>query len=158
MLGRLIGSRLPVIRVARTSDGMSLSQLHGEGFERAWGSQDFEALIAERNVIGHLACRRWASPSGFVLSRLAADEAEILSIVTAARERGRGIARRLLAHHMSALAQERARRLYLEVEAGNEAAITLYRGFGFAETGRRRSYYRKPDGTAADALTMARDL
>ena len=34
------------------------------------------------------------------------------------------------------------RHVFLEVEEGNRAAVTLYRKFGFAEVGRRENYYR----------------
>jgi [ribosomal protein S18]-alanine N-acetyltransferase len=158
MLGWLFPRQAETIRLARTADAAPLAALHAEGFERGWGAQEFEALLADRSVLGHVACPLWGRPSAFILSRKAADEAEILSIVVARKARGQGFARRLLAHHISALAQARARRLFLEVEAGNEPALRLYRGFLFAEIGRRRAYYRKPDGSAADALMMARDL
>jgi ribosomal-protein-alanine N-acetyltransferase len=39
----------------------------------------------------------------------------------------------------------------LEVRAGNLAALTLYRRFGFVEVGRRKGYYRDP---AEDAVLM----
>ena len=47
-----------------------------------------------------------------------------------------------------------ARRMFLEVDAGNEPAIRLYRKGGFIDAGLRKGYYR--DG--ADAVVMALDL
>jgi ribosomal-protein-alanine N-acetyltransferase len=44
--------------------------------------------------------------------------------------------------------------MFLEVAAGNVAALALYRAAGFAEVGRRVRYYA--DGS--DALVMRRDL
>jgi [ribosomal protein S18]-alanine N-acetyltransferase len=34
----------------------------------------------------------------------------------------------------------------------------MYRAAGFQPIGRRRNYYRAPDGTRFDALTFAQDL
>ena len=43
----------------------------------------------------------------------------------------------------------------LEVRAGNEAAIELYKKMGFREVGRRKGYYRKGK---EDALLMDKEL
>jgi [ribosomal protein S18]-alanine N-acetyltransferase len=146
------------IRAARGEDSPTLSTLHAQGFDRAWGISDFEALIADRSVMGHVACIRSARPIGFVLSRMAADEAEILSIVIDRGKRGQGHAQRLLAQHLDDILRQRIRKMFLEVEAENRPAIGLYRGFGFIEVGRRSSYYRKADGSSADAIVMRKDL
>ena len=91
---------------------------------------------------------------GFVISRIVLDEAEILTIAVASGCRRRGVAAMLLEMHLSELAMERVRRLFLEVEEGNVGARALYNKFGFVEKGRREGYYRKPDGSRASALIM----
>jgi [ribosomal protein S18]-alanine N-acetyltransferase len=143
----------PLIRFARSEDSAALAKLHAQGFDKAWGVTDFEALIADRSVIGHVAVLD-GRVCGFVLSRQAADEAEILSIVTEKKQRGNGHGRQLLQWHMDALLPLRIKMLFLEVETENELALRLYKKLGFLEIGRRKSYYRKVDGTSADALTM----
>jgi ribosomal-protein-alanine N-acetyltransferase len=91
---------------------------------------------------------------GFVLARVAADEAEILTlaVVPAARRQGHGEA--LLAGAMAAAVARGAGAMFLEVSEQNEAARALYAAAGFAEAGRRRGYY--PDGS--DALVLKRGL
>ena len=79
---------------------------------------------------------------GFILSRLVAGEAEILSVAVAAARRGKGLARRLLDLHLRRLAGLGARTVFLEVDEGNEPARRLYRRAGFREVGRREGYYR----------------
>jgi ribosomal-protein-alanine N-acetyltransferase len=92
---------------------------------------------------------------GFVLSRGAADEEELLLIAVAPRHRGRGIGDLLLERF---LAEARARgvaRLFLEMREGNPAE-SLYRRHGFETVGRRRAYYRRGTAAPLDAITFAR--
>jgi [ribosomal protein S18]-alanine N-acetyltransferase len=91
---------------------------------------------------------------GFALVELAADEAELHLIVVGPRFRARGIGRALLRAVIGAATERGAARMFLEVAAGNAAAIALYIAVGFGEVGRRRAYYR--DGQ--DALVFARVL
>jgi ribosomal-protein-alanine N-acetyltransferase len=91
---------------------------------------------------------------GFILSRMAGGEAEILSIAIAQRQRGRGFARPLLHLHLRRLAGLGARAVFLEVDERNAAARALYRRAGFYDVGRRQGYYQ----TGASALVLRRDL
>jgi ribosomal-protein-alanine N-acetyltransferase len=96
--------------------------------------------------------------AGFILSRMAADEAEILSVAVAARRRGRGVARALLDLHLRRLAGLGVRAVFLEVEESNEPARRLYRRAGFREVGRRPGYYPEGGGSALAALVLRRDV
>ena len=136
-----------------------LAAIHGSAFARPWTAQDFEGFLVERAVKGDgVFLDRDAQPSGFVLSRRAADEAEILSVAVAREVRGRGHARTLLASHLQSLAYVGVRTVHLEVEDGNDPALALYRRLGFAQVGRRDGYYLRPDGSRAAALSMSRSL
>lgn len=132
-----------------------LARIHRESFARGWSPADFEQLLTDRLVVADgLFLGRSREPSGFVLSRVVADEAEILSVALAGEIRGQGHARPLLTHHLDELARQGVRAVHLEVEEGNAPALALYRRLGFEEVGRRTGYYAKPDGNAATALTM----
>ena len=136
-----------------------LSAIHASAFARPWTAQDFEGFLVERAVSGDgLFLGRDTQPTGFVLSRRAADEAEILSVAVTREARGQGHARTLLAAHLQALAYAGVRTVHLEVEDGNDPALALYRRLGFAQIGRREGYYLRPDGTRAAALSMSRTL
>jgi ribosomal-protein-alanine N-acetyltransferase len=76
-----------------------------------------------------------------------ADEAELVLIVTAAGQRRRGVARKLLARFIRATRAKGAQTVHLEVRETNKPAIALYEGAGFEETGIRPGYY--PDGANA---------
>jgi [ribosomal protein S18]-alanine N-acetyltransferase len=132
-----------------------VARLQAEGgFARDWSAAECEALLADRNVQadGLFAGGRMA---GVILSRLALDEAEVLTIVMARRLRGQGLAARLLREHVTGLSRHGVRRLLLEVDAANEPAVALYRHAGFVAVGERRGYYPRPDGSRANALVMA---
>ncbi len=95
---------------------------------------------------------------GFVLSRKAADEAEILTIVLAPSARGGGHSHRLLREHLTALAFAGIRTVHLEVDEGNAPALKLYTRAGFVKIGERKGYYPLPNGNRATALTMSAAL
>ncbi|GGG32373.1 ribosomal protein S18-alanine N-acetyltransferase [Chelatococcus composti] len=147
------------VRPLAPADATTVAAIHAASFARGWEAGEFERLIAAGNSVGDgILAPDGRTLDGFALSRVAADEAEILTIAVAKARRGRGLGRRLLAHHLGSLAARGARRVFLEVEAENAAALALYRGFGFEEIGRRQGYYRKADGSTATAIVMARDL
>ena len=138
-------------------DAARLAQLHGASFHRGWGEDEFESMLAERNTLVH-RLRIGRKIVGFAVSRLAADEAEILSIAVAASHRGRGLSRTLLLTHLGHLAGRGVRTVFLEVEENNQPARRLYQRAGFAVAGRRERYYREADGQQLNALLMRRDL
>lgn len=154
-------SRQPlVIRQAEMRDAPAIAAIHARSFDRAWGLMEFERLLAEENILSHVAAAGAANAEAeaFVLSRIAGDEAEVLSIATLPERRGEGIGRRIMGAHREVLLHSRVRVLFLEVEDGNAAALALYRHQGFQEVSRREAYYRKADGAAATALVMRVNL
>jgi ribosomal-protein-alanine N-acetyltransferase len=92
---------------------------------------------------------------GFVLSRGAADEEELLLISVHPDHRGRGIGSMLLERFVAAARVRGGQRLFLEMRDGNPAEA-LYRRHGFEQVGRRRAYYRRGSGDPLDAITFAR--
>jgi ribosomal-protein-alanine N-acetyltransferase len=90
---------------------------------------------------------------GFSLSRAVADEAELLLIAVDPDRQGHGAGNLLLRHFISTARSGGASRMHLEVRDGNPA-VALYRGSGFLPAGRRRNYYKGPDGERYDAVTL----
>jgi [ribosomal protein S18]-alanine N-acetyltransferase len=151
------GDGTPLVEPASLRDAPRLAQLHGESFHRGWGEAEFEGMLTERNTLVH-RLRTGGRTVGFAVSRMAADEAEILSIAVAASDRGRGLSRDLLLTHLGHLAGRGVRTIFLEVEENNAPARRLYERAGFSVVGRRERYYRQPDGEQLNALLMRRDL
>jgi [ribosomal protein S18]-alanine N-acetyltransferase len=151
------GGGKPAIEAATLRDAPRLAQLHGASFHRGWGEGEFEGMIAERNTLVH-RLRLGRKTVGFAVSRMGADEAEILSIAIDEAWRGRGLSRDLLITHLGHLAGRGVRTIFLEVEENNAPARRLYERTGFAVVGRRERYYRGAGGEQLNALLMRRDL
>ncbi len=90
---------------------------------------------------------------GFALARAVLDEAELLLIAVDPDRQGRGAGDALLQHFIADARARGAHRLHLEVRDGNPA-VELYRASGFVPAGRRRNYYRGPEGERYDAVTL----
>jgi ribosomal-protein-alanine N-acetyltransferase len=153
----LFGVSTTAVSPAGTQDAEQLAILHATAFRRGWSAEEFERLLIEHNVVADRAMSV-TRLAGFVISRLAADQAEILSIAVAAPYRGRGLARKLLVVHMRRLVEYGTNSLFLEVDERNVPARRLYAGLGFGEVGRRESYYRDAGQEAGTALVLRRDL
>jgi len=151
------GGGTAVVEPASLRDAARLAQLHGASFHRGWGEGEFETMLAERNTLVH-RLKLGRKVIGFAVSRMAADEAEILSIAIDAGQRGRGLSRSLLLTHLGHLAGHGVRTIFLEVEENNQPARRLYERAGFSVVGRRERYYRQPGGEQLNALLMRRDL
>ena len=156
-LSGLFGSAKAVVEPADMRDAPRLARLHGASFHRGWGESEFEDLLSQRNTLVH-RLRLGSKFIGFAASRMAADEAEILSIAIAPGHRGRGWSRQLLLTHLGHLAGRGVRTVFLEVEENNQPARRLYDRAGFAVAGRRERYYRSAGGAELNALVMRRDL
>ena len=156
LIARLFTRAEPVVSEAAVRDAASFAALHGASFRRGWTEDEFERLLLDRNVLAHRA-GTGRDLEGFILSRLAADEAEILSVAVSASQRSRGLAGRLLDLHLRALAGRGARAVFLEVDDDNVAARRLYARRHFREVGRREAYYPRPGG-GSRALLLRRDL
>jgi [ribosomal protein S18]-alanine N-acetyltransferase len=145
------------VEPATLRDAPKLAQLHGASFHRGWGEGEFEGMLSERHTLVH-RLRLGRKIVGFAVSRMAADEAEILSIAVAASHRGRGLSHNLLLTHLGHLSGRGVRTVFLEVEENNQPARRLYERAGFGVAGRRERYYQQPGGEQLNALLMRRDL
>src|SRR3954462_14909753 len=153
LMKRLFGRAEPALGPAHPREAPALAAIHAASFNRGWSEQEFEQLLTDRSVIADRA----ASGSrivGFIVSRRAVDEAEILSVAVARNGRGRGLARRLLDLHLRRLAGFGLRTVFLEVDENNTPARRLYARAGFGEVGRRPGYYAGSHGNTTAALVL----
>ncbi|MCX7635960.1 MAG: ribosomal protein S18-alanine N-acetyltransferase [Syntrophales bacterium] len=102
-----------------------------------------------------VAKRQGGGIIGFINYWLVADEVQIVHIMVALSWRRQGVARKLMDAMMTRVIGYGAKTVVLEVRADNEAAVSLYRQWGFQEVGRRKAYYAPQGG---DALLMTLPL
>ena len=106
------------------------------------------------STLGKLSnCGRPSVLVGYLLATIISDEAEVLSIAVNADHQKCGRGKRLLSHFLAFIATQDVKTVLLEVAADNMPALTLYHRHGFAEFGRRTSYYKRSDGNC-DAIMM----
>lgn len=146
------------IEPAVTSDAEVCSKLHAQGFYRGWPREDFAAYIAGRDTPVYVACDAKRKIAGFAMIRLAADEAELITIAVDKHWRKKGVGLALLRAVFDDLMMTPARRMFLEVAADNPAALKLYGKVGFKKVAERKGYYERTDGQPATAIVMSRDL
>jgi ribosomal-protein-alanine N-acetyltransferase len=159
MFSRFRRPRPSTIRPLRVEAAEACAAIHQSGFAHPWSASEFAEVIASPTTLASAALDPATGKlRGFALSRLAADEAEVLTIAVDPALRGRGVGVDLLREHLTRATLSGARAIFLEVDPDNGAAIALYRRFGFRDVGRREGYYRLKDGQSASAVVMRRDL
>ena len=146
------------IEPAEATDAEVIAGLHAQGFHRGWPREDFAAYIAGRDTPVYVACDARRRIAGFAMLRLAADEAELITIAVDPKWRKKGVGKALMRAVFEDLMMTPARRLYLEVAEDNPAALRLYGRLGFQRVSERHGYYARADGRPATAIVMARDL
>jgi ribosomal-protein-alanine N-acetyltransferase len=152
LISRLFVRGEPVLSDAGARDAGAIAALHAKSFQRGWSDGEVEGLLVARNVVAHRAIAG-KKLAGFIMSRLAADEAEILSVAVDRAFQGRGLGGKLLMLHLGRLAGYGAQTVFLEVSERNDPAGKLYARAGFREVSRRPNYYGN-----ATALILRRDL
>ena len=128
----------------------TLAALHAACFvtPRPWSEQEMAATLSAPHSF------LLQDAGGFLIGRVIADEAELLTLAVDPALRRRGTAGRLVARFAAVAAERGASTAFLEVAEDNLAARALYDSLGWRPAGRRRGYYRQPDGKPCDALVM----
>ncbi|MBO9497864.1 MAG: GNAT family N-acetyltransferase [Novosphingobium sp.] len=144
-----------------------IMEVMGEAFDPAWGEAWTRRQVSDALVVGN--CRALlqdaggrpragtADAAGFVLSRAAADEEELLLIGVRPGCRGRGVGAALMARFIAEAQARGIARLFLEMREGNPAEA-LYRKFEFEPVGRRKNYYNRGTISGIDAISFALEL
>jgi ribosomal-protein-alanine N-acetyltransferase len=133
-------------------DPLQLAALHAESFTgpARWSEAAFAAAMDQPTCF---LVSEGAAPDGFALGRVAAGEAELLTLVVSRGLRRHGMGRGLLLAFEEGARARGASEAFLEVAADNVPAVALYREKGWLVVGTRSGYY---EGT--DALQMRKGL
>jgi len=138
-----------------TEDGYVLEQIHAASFPDGWTRETFDHLLTENQTCGWMATSVDETPLGFILARVVADEAEILTFAVHPSSQGQGLGRYLIMELMNFLKSVRCMKIFLEVALDNRAAIDLYTSVGFKCVGTRPNYYQRNAQTFISASVMA---
>jgi ribosomal-protein-alanine N-acetyltransferase len=121
----------------------------------AWSAELFWSELAHPETRRYLVAERPSDDGGELLGYAgvltAGGDADVQTIAVAPPAQGRGIGAQLLTALVERCLQAGSAQVMLEVRADNEAAIRLYRRFGFERLAVRRGYYQ-PE--AVDAWIM----
>ena len=129
----------------------ALAAIHARCFPshpRPWSAPEFADLLANR--LNFLLTR----PEGFLLGRVIADEAELLTLAVAPEARRMGLGRALLTEFAHTSTERGACEAFLEVASDNAPAIALYASAGWQRAGTRRDYY----APGIDAMVMRLEM
>ena len=127
-----------------------MARLHAAAFvvPRPWSAAEIADLLANP------LCFALSEAQGFIIGRVVAGEAELLTIAVEPAAQGRGVGGRLVARFLAESLLRGAESVFLEVAAPNAAARALYGKAGFVEAGLRRGYL----AGGVDAVVMTRGL
>lgn len=132
----------------------ALAHTHAAAFTqgRPWRADEFAALLSAPGVI------LLGDARSFLLARVIAGEAEVLTIATHPDFRRQGLAKTLVATFLDSLETQHIESAFLEVAEDNLVAKQLYSKQGFQTVGVRPNYYKKPSGEKIGAAVMRYDV
>jgi ribosomal protein S18 acetylase RimI-like enzyme len=147
----------PVIRAARATDVTAAEELERACFPESEFSLTKRQLryLQRRPTAVFLVAEEGDQLVGegiaLVRQHRTGSSGRIYSLAVSADRRGQGIGRRLLERMVGDLSARGVKRIYLEVEAGNDAAAALYARFGF-QRGRTLVDYYGPGKAAVQMM------
>jgi ribosomal-protein-alanine N-acetyltransferase len=140
-----------VVEPMRLEDVAAVHEIEQLSFRTPWPAYAFEQELRGNRLARYVVARAGERVVGFAGVWLMVDDAHVTTFGVHPEWRRQGIGRQLLVNVAELSSAIGARRMTLEVRAGNEAAQALYHTFGFEIVGRRPRYYTD-DGE--DALVM----
>lgn len=127
-----------------------MAEIHATCFTtpRPWSAADISATLASPFAFV------LTEPDGFLIGRVVAGEAELLTLAVDPKARQRGTGGRLVDAFLTRAQALGAESAFLEVSAANLPAQSLYARKGFEQQGKRSGYYLTPEGVRLDALVL----
>jgi len=137
------------IRKMTLDDLPQVIEIDQVSFSLPWPERSFRFEITDNP-----ASRCWVVEGeggriiGMLVLWLIVDEAHIATIAIHADYRRQGIGQSLLLYALKSAMEEGAISSFLEVRESNLIAQTMYRKYGFVESGKRLHYYKDNDENA----------
>lgn len=155
-----------MLRVADLIDQimMVMEQAFDPAWGEAWNRNQLAGALSMVNTFaimldedGNRTGSMGPPAAGFVLSRYAPGEEELLLLAVSPEHRRKGIGRKLISELRAASKNRGASNIFLEMRSNNPAE-RLYRSSGFEPIGRRKNYYLMANGERLDAITFGLTL
>ena len=122
-----------------------------QSYPKPWTLGLYLSELALGGMRCYLVARRGGEVVGYGGLMYVGPDAHVTTLAVAPEFHRRGIGRRVLLGLARAAVAHGAENLTLEVRVSNDAAIALYRRFGFVPAGVRKNYYAEVN---EDALVM----
>lgn len=142
-----------LLEVVEIEESSGLSRWGWAAYYAELQSSNKDLMMVAR--VAHRQTRSAPGLAGYIVARLGADELHINNVAVRESYRRQGIGRELLNRILAEGRRIGVPRAFLELRAGNSAALALYEECGFQVTARRKNYYIDPP---EDALVMIVEL
>lgn len=141
------------VRTLTAQDAHRVAEMEAACFSDAWGVDSVSSTIARRDFCG-VCVEVDGEMVAYLLGSVLFEDSEVLRVAVPTMHRRKGFGALTLDEFLSRAKAQGATRVFLEVRAGNTAAIGLYHSRGFEKTRVREKYY---DGVE-DAVEMLKTL
>lgn len=129
-------------------------EIEQQSFSSPWSAEDLRRIIRDADALClGMSWRR--KVIGYGMGYLEKTDFHLVNLAIDPLQRRRGWAGVLLQKILTCAREKGCRRCILEVRVTNQAAIRLYRRYGFEQAAVHYGYYRKP---REDALVMCRGI
>lgn len=151
MASLLVAETTMVFVPMRRKHLRAVMQIEQQVYSQPWTTGLFLSELALRAARDYTVAMVNGNVVGYAGLSYLDDEAHLTTIAVAPEFQGEGIATQLMLQSMQLCLGRGVRNITLEVRVSGTAALGLYRKFGFAPAGVRKSYYSDP---VEDALIM----
>lgn len=141
------------IREMQLDDLEQVMTIEEANFSVPWTETGFFTFLLREDTL-FLVAEEGEKILGYCGVVTVQDEGDITNVAVEKNSQNQGIGKKLLEEMFQRTQKAGVCRLFLEVRAGNAAALHLYEKMGFVQTGIRKKYYEQP---VEDGVVMKRE-
>lgn len=141
------------IREIQLDDLEQVMTIEEANFSVPWTETGFFTFLLREDTL-FLVAEEGEKILGYCGVVTVQDEGDITNVAVEKNSQNQGIGKKLLEEMFQRTQKAGVCRLFLEVRAGNAAALHLYEKMGFVQMGIRKNYYEQP---VEDGVVMMRE-
>lgn len=141
------------IREMQLDDLEQVMTIEEANFSVPWTETGFFTFLLREDTL-FLVAEEGEKILGYCGLVTVQDEGDITNVAVEKNSQNQGIGKKLLEEMFQRTQKAGVCRLFLEVRAGNAAALHLYEKMGFVQMGIRKNYYEQP---VEDGVVMMRE-